>query len=82
MQSIHSRLLIASSLVLTGFLGITGFALDRAFHDSALTATQENLQSRIYALLAAADTDEQGRLLLPKHLPERRLSEPDRKSVV
>lgn len=77
MQSIHSRLLIASSLVLTGFLGITGFALDRAFHDSALTATQENLQSRIYALLAAADTDEQGRLLLPEHLPERRLSEPD-----
>lgn len=77
MRSIHSRLLIASSLVLAGFLGITGFALDRAFQDSAATAAQENLQSRIYALLAAADADEQGRLLLPEHLPERRLSEPD-----
>ncbi len=77
MRSIHSRLLIASSLVLAGFLGITGFALDQAFQDSAATAAQENLQSRIYALLAAADADEQGRLLLPEHLPERRLSEPD-----
>lgn len=77
MRSIHSRLLVASSLVLAGFLGITGFALDRAFQDSAATAAQEKLQSRIYALLAAADADAQGRLLLPEHLPERRLSEPD-----
>ena len=77
MRSIHSRLLIASSLVLAGFLGITGFALDRAFRDSAATAAEEKLQSRIYALLAAADADAQGRLLLPEHLPERRLSEPD-----
>ena len=77
MRSIHSRLLIASSLVLAGFLGITGFALDRAFRDSAATAAQEKLQSRIYALLAAADADGQGRLLLPEHLPEQRLSEPD-----
>ena len=77
MQSIHNRLLIASSLVLAGFLGITGFALDRAFNDSAIAAARENLQSRVYALLAAADADEQGRLLLPEHLPERRLSDPD-----
>jgi two-component system sensor histidine kinase PhoQ len=77
MGSIHSRLLIASSLVLAGFLGITGFALDRAFQDSVATAARENLQTRIYALLAAADADAQGRLLLPEHLPERRLSEPD-----
>jgi len=77
MRSIHSRLLVASFLILAGFLGITGFALDRAFQDSAATAMQENLQSRIYALLAAADADEQGRLLLPEHLPESRLSEPD-----
>ncbi len=77
MRSIHSRLLIASSLVLAGFLGITGFALDQAFQNSAETAARQNLQSRIYALLAAADADEQGRLLLPEHLPEGRLSEPD-----
>lgn len=77
MRSIHSRLLIASFLVLAGFLGITGFALDRAFQDSVATAAQEKLQSRVYALLAAADTDERGGLLLPEHLPERRLSEPD-----
>ncbi len=77
MRSIHSRLLIASSLVLAGFLGVTGFALDRAFQDSAAAAAQENLQTRIYALLAAADADDNGALLLPEHLPERRLSEPD-----
>mgnify|MGYP001814862558 FL=1 len=47
MRSLHSRLLLAASLVLAGFLGATGLALDTAFRNSAEAAMQERLQSYI-----------------------------------
>jgi two-component system, OmpR family, sensor histidine kinase PhoQ len=77
MHSLHSRLLLAASLVLAGFLGATGLALDKAFRVSAETAIQDRLQSYIYALLAAADADENGRMTPPQELPEPRFSTPD-----
>jgi two-component system sensor histidine kinase PhoQ len=77
MHSLHSRLLLAASLVLAGFLGATGLALDKAFRVSAEAAMQERLQSHIYALLAAADEDENGRMIPPAELPEPRFSKPD-----
>jgi two-component system sensor histidine kinase PhoQ len=77
MRSLHSRLLLAASLVLAGFLGATGLALDTAFRNSAEAAMQERLQSYIYALLAAADEDSSGRMIPPRALPEPRFSKPD-----
>ena len=77
MRSIHRRLLLAASLVLAGFLGATGLALDKAFRDSAEAAMQERLQSYIYALLAAADEDSEGGMVPPRDLPEPRFSKPD-----
>ena len=77
MHSLHSRLLLAASLVLAGFLGATGLALDKAFRVSAEAAMQGRLQSYIYALLAAADDDENGRMIPPRALPEPRFSKPD-----
>jgi len=77
MHSLHSRLLLAASLVLAGFLGATGLALDKAFRVSARTAMQDRLQSHIYALLASADEDENGRMIPPQELPEPRFSTPD-----
>jgi two-component system sensor histidine kinase PhoQ len=77
MHSLHSRLLLAASLVLAGFLGATGLALDKAFRVSAETAMQDRLQSYIYALLAAADEDRDGRMIPPQELPEPRFSKPD-----
>jgi len=59
MRSIHSRLLLAASVVLAAFLGLGAVALDRAFRDSAENALQTQLMSQIYALLGAADTDAQ-----------------------
>jgi two-component system sensor histidine kinase PhoQ len=38
---------------------------------------QERLQSYIYALLAAADEDSDGRMIPPRELPEPRFSKPD-----
>ena len=69
MRSLHSRLLLVASLVLAGFLGATGLALDKAFRISAEAAMQERLQSHIYALLAASDEDSDGRMLPPGELP-------------
>ncbi len=75
--SLQTRLAVAGSLVLVAFLGLTGFALDRAFRDSIETATVEKLKGHIYALLGAADVDKRGRLRLPESLPDPRFSEPD-----
>jgi two-component system sensor histidine kinase PhoQ len=77
MHSLHSRLLLAASLVLAGFLGATGLALDKAFRVSAEASMQDRLQSHIYALLASADEDENGRMIPPQELPEPRFSKPD-----
>jgi two-component system sensor histidine kinase PhoQ len=77
MHSLHSRLLLAASLVLAGFLGATGLVLDKAFRASSEAAMQERLQSHIYALIAAADEDENGRMTPPQALPEPRFSKPD-----
>jgi len=77
MHSLHSRLLLAASLVLAGFLGATGLALDTAFSNSARAAMQERLQSYIYALLAAADEDSNGYMVPPLTLPEPRFAKTD-----
>jgi two-component system sensor histidine kinase PhoQ len=74
--SLNARLLMAASIVLMAFLGLTGLALDRAFQDTALVSVQERLQAQIYMLLGAAELDDDGILVLPETLPEIRLSTP------
>ncbi len=76
MLSLNKRLLVAASVVLVAFLGLTGLALDRAFRESALAAVQERLQAQVYMLLAVADLDETTHLILPEALPEARFSTP------
>ncbi len=72
--SLNTRLLLASSLVLVAFLGITGLVLDRAFRASADTALRDRLQGYVHALLAASDLDARGQLALPAELPDPRFS--------
>ena len=69
------RLVVAASVVLVAFLGMTGAALDRAFRDNSLALIEERLQAQTYALLAAAEHSESG-LYLPDELPEPRFSTP------
>ena len=76
MQSLNLRLSLAASLVLAAFLGLAGWALERAFRDSAETGVRERLQAQIYGLLAAADIDPRGALTLPENLPEERFQRP------
>lgn len=77
MRSLSGRLLIAASVVLTAFFGLTGLTLDRAFQDSALSAVKDRLQAQVYMLLGAADINALNRLTLPQALPEARFSTPD-----
>ncbi len=77
MRSLRGRLLIAASVVLAAFLGLTGLSLDRAFRDSALAAVQDRLQAQVYMLLGAVNPDAFNRLTLPEVLPEARFSTPD-----
>jgi two-component system sensor histidine kinase PhoQ len=77
MRSLHSRLVLAATLVLAGFIGATGLALDKAFRVSARASMEERLQSYIYALLAATDEDDSGRMIPPLEIPEPRFSKPD-----
>lgn len=76
MQSLGARLALASGLVLIAFLGLAGYALDRAFRESAETAVRERLQAHIYGLLASADITRSGKLSLPESLPEERFQRP------
>jgi two-component system, OmpR family, sensor histidine kinase PhoQ len=75
--SIHQRLLLAASLVLSAFLGLTGLALDKAFRSSAEEALQARLYSSVYALLAAAEEGEEGVLKMPSVLTDPRFNRPD-----
>jgi len=77
MRSLRGRLLVAASVVLAAFLGLTGLTLDGAFRDSAMAAVQSRLQAQLYILLGAAELDAFNRLTLPQTLPEARFSMPD-----
>ena len=67
--------MLAASIVLVAFLGATGWALDRAFQDSATSAVNERLQAHVFTLLAVANLAG-GEMLLPDELPEPRFSRP------
>ncbi|KAA3626019.1 MAG: histidine kinase [Proteobacteria bacterium] len=76
MRSLHGRLLLAASIVLTAFISITGFSLDRAFRQSAETALRDRLQGHIYALLAASEVSPDGRVRIARSLADPRFSTP------
>jgi two-component system sensor histidine kinase PhoQ len=75
--SIHQRLFLAASLVLSAFLGLTGLALDKAFRSASEEALQARLFSSVYALLAAAEEDQEGRLRMPQVLTDPRFNRPE-----
>jgi two-component system sensor histidine kinase PhoQ len=74
--SLAGRLALAASGVLAAFLGLTGLTLDRAFREAAEAAVHERLQAQVYALLAAVEVDQRGRLSMPGLLPEVRFATP------
>ncbi|MDO9521776.1 MAG: ATP-binding protein [Pseudohongiella sp.] len=72
--SLQSRLLVAVTVLLTLFLGLTGFVLDRAFRSSLETGVSQQLQTQLYVLLAAVD-ETGGEFYFSENLREPRFSQ-------
>jgi len=75
--SLQLRLLLTSLLMLTLFTGLTAAVLDKAFRKSATTAMQHRLQGQLFALLAATDLTDEGKLVFSRPLPDARYQQPD-----
>ena len=75
-DSIRARLIIGATLVLMAFVVGAGLAVQRAHADSVRAAHFAQLQSTIYLLLAGAELDAGGKLVMPVAFPEPRLSLP------
>jgi two-component system sensor histidine kinase PhoQ len=68
--------MLGATTVLIAFVAGAGWAVQRAHEDSVRTARFAQLQSTVYLLLAGADLDERGALVIPPSFPEPRLSLP------
>ena len=75
--SIRTRLLLGAALVLLAFLTGAGLAVQRANAESVQAAYFGRLQSTVYLLLAAAELDTSGALVMPPEFAEPRLSLPN-----
>ena len=75
-DSIRARLIIGATLVLMAFVIGAGLAVQRAHAESVRAAHFAQLQSTIYLLLAGAELDASGALVMPLSFPEPRLSLP------
>jgi len=73
MNSLSSRLLVSVSVLLLLFFGATIAVLDRAFTEAGEQARRDILDGQLVALLAAAEPDESGKLVMPQRLREPRL---------
>lgn len=74
--SLQARQLLAASLGLVAFLGLTGFALDRAFTETAESALRDRLKSYTYAYFGGMDFS-RGKVLLPPEIaPDPRFNRP------
>lgn len=74
--SIRSRLIWAAGLVLAVFLATAGWAVQQAHADSVLAQRYSRLQTTVYLLLAAAELDANGAIVMPSDLAEPRLTLP------
>jgi two-component system sensor histidine kinase PhoQ len=75
-DSIRARLVIGATVVLVAFVAGAGLAVQRAHEDSVRAARFAQLQSTVYLLLAGAELDDGGALVMPPSFPEPRLSLP------
>jgi two-component system sensor histidine kinase PhoQ len=75
---LHARQLLAASLALAAFLGLTGIALDQAFRSTAVSNLQERLQNDAYAYVSQFEFTRDGQLIEPPNTqaPDSRFLQP------
>ncbi|MEO8670251.1 MAG: sensor histidine kinase [Tahibacter sp.] len=74
--SLQARSTLAAGVALAAFLGVTGFALDRAYYDAAIAAMRDRLQSYVFAYLAGSDVARGIKLVPPETLPHPDFARP------
>lgn len=74
--SIRTRLILGAAVVLVAFMAVAGVALQTAHTDGVRAAHYARLQSTVYLLLAGAELDAAGTLVMPLEFAEPRLSLP------
>ncbi len=74
--SIRTRLAWGAFVVLLAFLAIAGWAVQQAYADSLRAQRFARLQTTVYLLMAGAELDARGGLVMPPSLAEPRLSLP------
>jgi len=72
--SLQARSLLAASVVLVAFLGLTGLALDRAIYQTLLNTLHDRLQGYAEAYIAKSDVSRARRWIPPEIDPEPFLS--------
>ena len=75
-NTLSFRLLFSTGLVMTAFFILALLVLERGFRNSAEQTLKEKLQIQVYALLSVAQMTGSGKLKMPQHLEEPRLSNP------
>ena len=76
MNSLGARTAATTAGVIAIFVILTGLALERAFRESVRYAAEDRLMGQIYLLMAEAELNEQGELLMPARSVEPRLAMP------
>ena len=76
LNTLSFRLLFSTGLVMTAFFILALLVLERGFRNSAEQTLKEKLQIQVYALLSVAQMSPSGKLKMPQHLQEPRLSNP------
>ncbi len=74
--SLHARQLMAASLGLVAFLGLTGYALDHAFQETAHEALKDRLENYVMAYYQGMEFARNGSLLMPDRAPDPRFERP------
>lgn len=75
-RSLAARQLLAASLGLIAFLALAGYALDRAFVDTAESNLRQRLESFTLAYAADTDFDVAGGIIAPDIPPDPRFDRP------
>lgn len=76
MNSLRARLILAASVVLAVFIVIAGYALDKAFYQSAQQSLRDNLDTQMTFLLASADVKNANDIDMPPRMLETKFSLP------
>lgn len=74
--SLRLRLLLLATLLLIVALGLVGMALNTANYRSTVSSLHARMESYVFVVLAAAEVNEAGRLIMERDLGDPRLGQP------